>query len=53
MCGLFQYTKEVVIEFGHRTWYVVTVSVVVLYCTDGLSAVVLSFVYPVSKDPQL
>ena len=53
LCGLFQYTKEVVIEFGHWTRYVVYISVIVLYCTDGLSGVVLSFMYPVSKDPQL
>ena len=27
LCGLFQYTREVLI--GHRTWYVVYVSVIV------------------------
>ena len=53
LCGLFQYTKEVVIEFGHWTWYVVYVSVIVLYCIDGLSGVNLSFMYPIFKDPRL
>ena len=54
-CGLFYYTKEVVIEFGHWTRYVVYVSIIVLYCTDGLSGVYLhvSFMYPISKDPRL
>ena len=54
---LFQYTKEVVVEFLHWTRYahvhvhVVYVSVIVCYCTDGLSGVVLSFMYYISKDP--
>ena len=57
---LFQYTKEVVIEFLYWTRYVhvhvhvVNVSVIVCYCTDGLSGVVLTFMYnPISKDPRL
>ena len=49
LCGLFQYTKEVVIEFGHWTRYVVYISVIVLYCTDGLSGVILSFIYSISR----
>ena len=53
MCGLFSTPKMVVIEFGHWTWYVVYISVIVLYCTDGLSGVDITFMYPVSKDPQL
>ena len=51
--GLFQYTKEVVIEFGYWTRYVVYVSVIHCYCTGGWFGVVLSFMYSVSKDPQL
>ena len=53
LCGLFQHTKEVVIEFGYWTRYVVYVSEIVLHCTDGLSGVVLTFMYPVTKDPRL
>ena len=50
---------QVVINFLHWARYVhvrvhvVYVSVTVFNCADGLSRVVLSFVYPVSKDPQL
>ena len=46
----FSTPKTVVIEFGHWTRYVhvVYISAIVLYCTDGLSGVVLSFMYPVS-----
>ena len=51
--GLFQYTKEVVIEFGHWTRYVAYISVIVFNCANGLSGVILSFMHPVSKDPQL
>ena len=54
---LFQYTKKVVIEFFHWTRYVhvhvVYISVIACYSTDGLSVVVLSFMYPISKDPRL
>ena len=52
---LFQYTKEVVIEFLYWTQYVhvVNASVIVCYCTDSLSGVVLSFIYPIFKDPRL
>ena len=56
LCGLFQYTKEVVIEFGHYVHvhvHVVYVSVIFCYCTDGFSGVVLSFMYPIFKDLQL
>ena len=38
------------IEFGLWTRYVVYVSVIVLYCTDGLSGVAF-FMYSISKDP--
>ena len=46
---------QVVINFPHWTLYVhvrvhvVYVSVTVFYCADGLSRVVLSFMYPISK----
>ena len=40
--------KKVVIEFGHWTRCVVYVNIIVLYCTNGLSGVVLSSMYPVS-----
>ena len=53
LCGLFQYTKEVVIEFGHWTRYVVYISVIVFYRANGLSGVILSLIYPISKDPRL
>ena len=53
LCGLFCTPKMIVIEFGHWTRYVVYISAIVLYCTNGLSGVDLSFMYPVSKDPRL
>ena len=47
MWRLFQYTKEVVIELLYWTQYVhvVNASVIVCYCTDGLSGVVLYLLY--------
>ena len=56
---LFQYAKEVVAEFLYWIWYVhvhvhvLYVSVIVCYCTDSLSGVILSFMYAISKDLRL
>ena len=48
---IFQNTREVVIPSAHWRRYVLYIHNIVCYCAYGLSGVVLSFMYSITKDP--